>query len=405
MKVTRGAMWGLALVAGCCMRWVVINQWDVSRRPEIATPVTAYHRMMEGLFLMQRGESPYFGWAFHQAPLLLPVFDLLNKCDAFWTKAIFSILDLLITVMLYKVATWSQKHILTDKSSGGFETREDFPDIVALIYFCSPLSVLASGGLSLGVFSNFFVISSIFMATLGPFPLIAVASLAVSSYLSLYPVILLPAVLLLLRPGLVKTCLLVIWYFLFTGALFGLSLMYTGSWEFLSEVYGFIFWAEDLTPNLGLFWYFFTEMFVHFRVFFTFVFQANVVIYVAPMTIRLRRWPLLLLWALLSVITIFKSYPSVADDALLFALFPLIWTYVRYTRYLVGAGIASICLAVLLPILWSMWIYEGTGNANFYYGACLGHAIATVIFVTDCLSVALKTQFLQTLAENKTKKA
>jgi len=46
--------------------------------------------------------------------------------------------------------------------------------------------------------------------------------------------------------------------------------------------------VPDQTPNLGLFWYFFTETFEHFRVFFLCVFQMNAFVYVIPLTIRFR---------------------------------------------------------------------------------------------------------------------
>ena len=46
--------------------------------------------------------------------------------------------------------------------------------------------------------------------------------------------------------------------------------------------------VSDLTPNMGLFWYFFTEMFEHFRMFFLWVFQLNAFFYCIPMTIKLR---------------------------------------------------------------------------------------------------------------------
>ena len=46
--------------------------------------------------------------------------------------------------------------------------------------------------------------------------------------------------------------------------------------------------VPDLTPNVGLFWYFFTEAFEHFRVFFLCVFQINAFLYVLPLSFRFR---------------------------------------------------------------------------------------------------------------------
>jgi phosphatidylinositol glycan class U len=85
------------------------------------------------------------------------------------------------------------------------------------------------------------------------------------------------------------------------------SRWFTGSWDFLLSVYGFMYvtcdvfpysdhgaCAEplpydsltmpDLTPNIGLTWYFFIEMFDHFRSFFLGVFALHPLVYVAPLT-------------------------------------------------------------------------------------------------------------------------
>lgn len=57
---------------------------------------------------------------------------------------------------------------------------------------------------------------------------------------------------------------------------------------FLSAVYSPILTVPDLTPNIGLHWYFATEMFDHFRDFFGAVFQLHVAVYVAPLGIKFR---------------------------------------------------------------------------------------------------------------------
>lgn len=46
--------------------------------------------------------------------------------------------------------------------------------------------------------------------------------------------------------------------------------------------------VSDLTPNFGLFWYFFIEMFDQFRPFFLIVFQIHVFIFAVPISIKLR---------------------------------------------------------------------------------------------------------------------
>lgn len=46
--------------------------------------------------------------------------------------------------------------------------------------------------------------------------------------------------------------------------------------------------VRDLTPNVGIFWYFFIEVFDHFRPFFLWVFQINILVYLVPLSLTLR---------------------------------------------------------------------------------------------------------------------
>lgn len=89
------------------------------------------------------------------------------------------------------------------------------------------------------------------------------------------------------------------------------------------STYGVHLLLPDLTPNVGLWWYFFIEMFDSFRNFFLCVFQLHLVIYVGGVTIRLRKQPLFAIITLLGLFSIFKSYPSVGDTALYMSLLAL----------------------------------------------------------------------------------
>ena len=76
---------------------------------------------------------------------------------------------------------------------------------------------------------------------------------------------------------------------IFLGIIYYLSFLWMGdSWTFLESTVGFILAVPELTPNMGLFWYFFTEMFEHFRVFFVCTFQINCFVYVYPLASRLK---------------------------------------------------------------------------------------------------------------------
>lgn len=108
------------------------------------------------------------------------------------------------------------------------------------------------------------------------------------------------------------------------ASLLGVSYLLTGgSWEFISATYGVQLLVPDLTPNVGLWWYFFIEIFDSFREFFLGVFWLHLAGYMGGLTIRLRRQPLFVVTTLLGIFAIFQPYPSISDVSLYFALIPL----------------------------------------------------------------------------------
>ena len=108
------------------------------------------------------------------------------------------------------------------------------------------------------------------------------------------------------------------------GFLLGMSYAITGgSWEFISSTYAVQLLLPDLTPNVGLWWYFFVEMFDSFREFFLGVFWLHLSCYMGGLIFRLRRQPLFVVVMMLGVFAIFKPYPSIADTSLYFAMLPL----------------------------------------------------------------------------------
>lgn len=162
----------------------------------------------------------------------------------------------------------------------------------------------------------------------------AMLALGFASYLSLYPALLfIPLVLLCYDRRLEGPSPPNVGSFIVQHAalllasvagLVGLSCLITGSfWEFISATYGFHLLVPDLTPNVGLWWYFFIEMFDSFREFFLGVFWLHLASYVGGLTARFRSQPLFVITSLLGVFAIFKPYPSISDASLFFALLPL----------------------------------------------------------------------------------
>jgi len=74
---------------------------------------------------------------------------------------------------------------------------------------------------------------------------------------------------------------------------------------------------------VGLWWYFFIEIFDSFREFFLGTFWLHLAAYVGGLTLRLRRQPLFVITTLLGIFAIFKPYPSISDVSLYLAFVPL----------------------------------------------------------------------------------
>ena len=160
-------------------------------------------------------------------------------------------------------------------------------------------------------------------------------ALGLASYLSLYPALLLPPLILLAfdRQAEVIKPPHSLWKFsvlevaIFTAGIGWLlyisNILMGGSWEFLSSMYGVHLLLPDLTPNIGLWWYFFIEMFDSFREFFLGVFWLHLGGYVGGLCIRLRKQPLFIVTTMLGIFAIFKPYPTISDTSIYFAMLPL----------------------------------------------------------------------------------
>lgn len=229
------------------------------------------------------------------------------------------------------------------------------------------------------------------------------AALSFASYLSMYPLLLLPPLILLsydrqrperaIKSTLTFAAICVATVAGVLAILFQMSYLVTGSWEFLPSTYGVQLTLSDLTPNVGLWWYFFIEMFDSFRSFFLAVFWLHLSSYVGGLTVRIRRQPLVVLTLLLGILSIFKPYPSISDTSLFFALVPLyrhVFPLMRYTFLSVSVILYATCLG---PAFYHLWIYAGSGNANFFYAITLVWNLGLSLLVCDLMFAVLRDEW------------
>jgi len=391
-------------------------------RVEISTPVTSFKRLQEGLFLHNNGLSPYDGGVFHQAPLFLPLFSLFPNISA-WpviTIILYTALDLLSANALMQIFD-SNEPVSSRFYKSPRESRRWNKLAVAACYLFNPLTMLTCLGRPTSVFATFFVFLSVAKACAGA-AVTSTFALALASYISLHPVLLFPPLTLLCynritlntkssktssRPasfaGFVvrQTTLLV----LFAGLLFGFSYILTGSLDFIPAVYGTRLLLPDLTPNVGLWWYFFIEMFDSFRAFFIGVFYLHMASYSPGLTIRLHNQPLAVVVLLCGIFAVFQPYANVGDAGAWLAMVTLYGHILELTRYSFIALSVLLYSTLLGPAFYYLWIYAGSGNANFFYAITLVWSLALLIILADVLYAILRDEWEVERPEMKGKEA
>ncbi|KAL7266665.1 hypothetical protein RUND412_010782 [Rhizina undulata] len=373
----------------------------LTNRVEISTPVTSFKRLQEGLFLYTHGVSPYDGGVFHQAPLLLAFFTSLPS-SPIATYLAYILADVQSALALARIAA-SGVSVSSRYHKSSRKDSQWAPWAVAAAFLFNPFTIATCISRSTIVFTNTAILIAISKAVQGN-GLASVLALAMSSYLSLYPALLLPPIIILSYDCLpekvrkqslynfaaVKTSI----FLASMAGLLGLSYFITSnSWEFLYSTYGVHLLLPDLTPNVGLWWYFFIEMFDSFRNFFLCVFQLHLAIYVGGLCIRLRKQPLAVITTLLGISAIFKSYPSIGDTALYISLISLYRHIFPLMRYAFFATSTLLYATFLGPAFYYLWIYAGSGNANFFYAITLVWSLAVTVIVADVLFAVLRDEW------------
>lgn len=419
----------------------------ITGRVEVSTPVNSWKRVTEGVVLQKDGVNPYSGDMFHESPVGLALYSKLIEYAAPYLPGIFILLDLITCHLLYLTAVEYMKHLIRRQEEDKAEFSDEVKDLllsqkdverqplyVVAAYLFNPYILFNTVAQTTTVFSNLCLAASfLFMAKGNRWGLCVTISFATLQ--SLYPIVLIvPAAIcvgyhtLPMKKPLKSTKAKVIgpvkldiyqkllpkslrsvnsahWitsmattiglfcimlaFFLF------LSCHLSGGWEFLHSVYGFMLLVPDLRPNIGLFWYFFTEMFEHFRLLYLWAFQMNaLILYLLPLSLRTRRDPILLAASLTGITAMFKSYPSLGDVGFYLSLLPM-WAHIfPYLQQGFIVLAAFIITSVLGPTVWHLWIYSRSANANFYFGVGLAFAIAQIFLITDILLSYTKREFI-----------
>ncbi|XP_043267801.1 phosphatidylinositol glycan anchor biosynthesis class U protein [Venturia canescens] len=387
----------------------------ISERVEVSTALNSWKRVTEGVYLKNFGIDPYSGDLFHETPIGLFIFSYMLKYLSIWALRIIFILTDLATAWF--LAATAERYIAEQsareeedlKIRKAGKTKDCSFTPISLItagsiiyvpaaYLFNPYIVLNCVALTTTVFTNFLYSVTLYSMTRRSM-FWSCFSIALLTLQGLYPVsLMVPATIYYAREKTGKARIqavakMIEMFCLIFGCLLYASFYIMGSWSFLGNTVGFILTVPDLRPNIGLYWYFFTEMFEHFRWLFIASFQINVsLLYIVPLALRLRRDPMLLAFSYLAIGAIFKSYPCLGDVGFYMALLPL-WKHLfQHMQQGFIVGCFMLFCTVFAPTVWHQWIYARSANANFYFGVTLAFAIAQIFLLTDILFASVKRE-------------
>ncbi|KAJ4746469.1 GPI transamidase subunit PIG-U family protein [Rhynchospora pubera] len=415
--------WPIAAAAVVFRLALVLFPGDLNlgSRPEVATPLSSLRRLAEGYWLKQSSLSPYAGSMYHGSPLLLPILGPLiaNRTEGrpmyFYCSFLFVIVDFISAILIRatgrKLFISNQQNNKSLKLPGKINlAKENAGDVASLIYLWNPLSIVTCLGSCTSPIDNLMVILTIYGACSGVAPL-AAFGYVMATHLSLYPAILIIPVILLLGHGpdappsklfernirhfsWKPIIYFVVWTLIWTChvlLLCSISLKGVGGLhEMFRKTYGFTLKVEDLSPNIGVLWYFFAEVFEFFRDFFLIVFHVNILFMLLPLAIRLKHRPCFLAFVYVAIVAMLKSYPSVGDSALYLGLLGLFASELADMQFSFFLFFGYIGVTLLSPVMHNLWIWRGTGNSNFYFATGLAYACLQTVLVVESVSSMLK---------------
>ncbi|KAL5104335.1 Phosphatidylinositol glycan anchor biosynthesi clas U protein [Taenia crassiceps] len=264
--------------------------------------------------------------------------------------------------------------------------------LCVFVFAFNPFSIFAFGNHSIGIVPVILTVLT-FIALARDRTLVASVLCGVGSYISIYPGYLMLAVLAQCRKRKFRVYLSIFAFVLTLSGLLFSTYHLENSWGFLRHCYLSNIYARNTTPNLGLFWYMYVEMFAHFNVFFVWTMQLIIIALCFGLLFRFYEDPLFLALLLIMTTGVLRPYNSVSDLGCSLALlmhWRHLFTYFKNTFIL--AVLTAVAL-ILAPLFHLTWLHTGTSNANFYFSASLIIGIVRVQLLTQTISAYLRYQF------------
>lgn len=377
---------------------------------ETSTPVDSFKSLQEAFYLINNDMDVYDGGVVYHPPLLVAVLRFINELGPYAYIAfnlLFTIVDLGIAWKLTRINDWYNKRSLQRSGTPQVGFSASF---IAAAYLFNPLMILTNWSHSTASLSYFLIVEAIAQIVIEHNSYRAVISLATASYLSFTPAyLLIPLIALahavLPEKNLTRTCVHNVAIFIISvSALILISFVLTGLSDFIHQCYGTVLFFDKIAPNLGLWWYIFTEMFAFFTPLYKGIFNLYGFIFIIPITIRYFEHEseprtgdsflalvMCYLWVSFS-----KSYPIIGDLGFALAFLPIFKnTVIPHAKFIFINALTLIICLLLSPIFYYCWIVLGNGNSNFFYSMSLIWGAVHIILFLDFLWGRLVYDYIQ----------
>ena len=369
---------------------------SLSSTVELSTPIISFKSLLEAIYFYKHDIDLYDGGVNHHPPLVVILASWISvlPLSHVWFNLVYTVADLFIALKIVHLNRWYNKSRskITESQVTGFND-----DLIACFYLFNPLIILTNLSHSTVVFTWFFIVESLVQIVLKRNIVRSMIAFAVATYSSFNTLYLLPSVIGLALKSFSTILLLRTSLVVYLGSLLILALAsaaFTSSWRFLDSCYLAVIYFKQITPNVGLWWYLFTEMFEFFTPFYLGMFNLYSFSFIIPIAMRLfesKSSPKLgdsFLAVLLSLlwISFTKSYPTVGDLGFALSLLPIFkGTVLPYCKMIFISGMTLVTTLILSLIFYYCWIVLGTGNANFFYSINLIWGGVHLLFMMDLL--------------------
>jgi len=147
----------------------------------------------------------------------------------------------------------------------------------------------------------------------------------------------------------------------------------------------------NLTPNPGLQWYLFTQVFHQFRFYCTQIMVGMPFVWVAPLTLRLYHYPLELATSFLLLWQTFKPVFTFYDVSFVFPLMLFFPRTLARTTLVTTFSMLAISIPLVLYLTFhEMWLDTGMGNPNYLYFQSLAFNVFYAAIALDFVSACCK---------------